>query len=180
MDNPAGAGGDRVWLTGYTFGGILHAQRLTRPLDRLAEDLNDFDKEIAATSLNDASIAQLIMITGVTLAVAAAAWRRSATSPLLQPAEAGELLRPQSARASIGGRHGYGKAAWRRLQPEFRSSPRSRPRAVFIAESKESACPSDPYATTAGANLPTSTKCPGNGLAAASVNPSNDILARAA
>lgn len=46
-------------------------ERHVRELDRLAEDLKVLDKEIAASSLDDASIARLITITGVNLTVAA-------------------------------------------------------------------------------------------------------------
>ena len=46
-------------------------ERHVRELDRLADDLNALDKEIAASALDDASIARLMTITGVNLAVAA-------------------------------------------------------------------------------------------------------------
>src|SRR5579883_1474308 len=46
-------------------------ERHVRELDRLGEDLEMLDKEIAASSLDDASIARLITITGVNLTVAA-------------------------------------------------------------------------------------------------------------
>jgi transposase len=46
-------------------------ERHIRELDRLAEDLQALDREIAAGSLEDASIARLITITGVNLTVAA-------------------------------------------------------------------------------------------------------------
>lgn len=42
-----------------------------RELDRLAEDLRQLDKEIAADSLDDAATARLMTITGVNLTVAA-------------------------------------------------------------------------------------------------------------
>lgn len=45
--------------------------RHVRELDRLAEDLKALDKEIAADSLDDPSIARLITITGINLTVAA-------------------------------------------------------------------------------------------------------------
>jgi transposase len=46
-------------------------ERHVRELDRLAEDLGGLDREIAAVSLDDASVARLITITGVNLTVAA-------------------------------------------------------------------------------------------------------------
>ncbi len=45
--------------------------RHVRELDRLADDLKALDKEIAADSLDDTSIARLITITGINLTVAA-------------------------------------------------------------------------------------------------------------
>lgn len=46
-------------------------ERHIRELDRLAEDLADIDKEIAADALADASVARLMTITGVNLTAAA-------------------------------------------------------------------------------------------------------------
>lgn len=67
------SGVGRTWLERQP---VPHDERVAierhvRQLDRLAEDLAGLDKEIAALSLEDASIARLMTITGINLTVVA-------------------------------------------------------------------------------------------------------------
>jgi transposase len=66
-------GRGRAWLERQSLPDDEQAAitRHVRELDRLAEDLSVLDREIAASALDDASIARLVTITGVNLTVAA-------------------------------------------------------------------------------------------------------------
>lgn len=75
--------------------------RHVRELDRMGEDLAAIDKEIAGEALDDASFARLITITGSILGRHGLGRRHRRHPALLQPAEAGELHRPQPARPTI-------------------------------------------------------------------------------
>jgi hypothetical protein len=74
-----------------------------RELDRLAEDVELLDREIAEEVIEDPSVKRLLTITGVNIIVAAGLVAAIGDiRPLLLAAEARELCRAQSAGAPIG------------------------------------------------------------------------------
>ena len=80
------------------------------------------DREIAESALDDPAIKRLLTITGVNLTVAAGSGggdRRH--RPLQEPAEAGELFRPEPAGAAVGARR-------RPSRPHQQGRPQPRPR----------------------------------------------------
>ena len=112
----------------------------------MGEDIASLDEEIAAKALDDASVARLITITGVSLrgatslVAAIGDVRRCAirtwTSPDMPSRRTSTLWhngkRGQSC-ADAPGRKGCHEAAWRNSHPMLHSLLRNRPRANFIA-----------------------------------------------